>query len=787
MSVLERKLTRDLWRLKGQVATIAVVLACGIMALLMMRSAYVSLLAARDSYYTTYRFADVFARLVRAPESVADRLGELPGVRVVHTRIVEDVMVPMPGEPDPVAGRIVSIPDEGAPPLNALYLRAGRLPAPGADDEAVVLEQFVDAHGLVVGDRIPTVLEGHRREIQIVGIALSPEYVLAMSGSEPMPDKRRFVVMWMSRRAIAPVFQMEGAFNDVILQVEHRASLASVLEAVDRELAPYGGFHATGRDKQLSNYALTSELSQLRTLALVIPAIFLAVAAFLVNVVVSRLVFLERTQIAVLKALGFTDTRIAFHYLGLVALIVALAAVLGIATGAWSSRWMTDLYSDFYRFPTRLYALPPSALALSLGVALAAAVTGALASIRRVTRMQPAQAMRPPAPLSYKRSFAERLHVDRFLGASAMMVVREIERRPLRFVLSSLGIALGVSIFLLGRFSWDSFEHLMNESFVRGHREDFTVVLRRPRPTEAVRAIESMPGVDYAEGQRIVPVRIRFDSRWRDTTIVGLPPDSQLRTILDDGTTPVALPEEGVLMTHELARVLGVALGDRVDVEVLEGDWPVKSLPVAALAREQFGLLVYARTDWLAEWLGEEPRVSALLLSTDPERTEEVRAKLKEQPEVIAVASTQRTIDTYREQTGQSMMFFTLVLTISAAAIAIGVVYNNARISLSLRGRDLATLRVLGFTRREISTVLLGELGAQVFVGIPLGLALGTWGAYRLADAMGSEMMRLPVHIQSSTYAVAALIAIVSGVASALLVRRKLDQLDLVSVLKASE
>jgi len=787
VSVLERKLTRDLWRLKGQVATIAVVLACGIMALLMMRSAYVSLLAARDDYYTSYRFADVFARVVRAPESVADRLGELPGIRVVATRIVEDVMVPMPSEPDPVAGRIVSLPDDGEPALNAVYLRTGRLPETGANDEAVVLEQFVEAHGLAVGDHIPVVLEGHRREIQIVGVALSPEYVLAMSGSEPMPDKRRFAVMWMSRRAIAPVFQMEGAFNDVVFQLEHGASLPAVLEAIDRELAPYGGFHAMGRDKQLSNYALSSELVQLRTLALVIPAIFLAVAAFLVNVVVSRLVFLERTQIAVLKALGFSDTRIALHYLGLVALIVAIAAVLGIATGARSARWMTDIYSDFYRFPTRLYALPTSALLLSLGVAFGAAVTGALASIRRVTRMEPAQAMRPPTPLSYKRSVAERLHVDRFLGAPAMMVVREIERRPLRFALSSLGIALGVSIFLLGRFSWDSFEHLMNDTFLRGHREDFTVVLRRPRPAEAVHAIEAIPGVNYAEAQRVVPVRIRFQSRWRDTTIVGLPADSSLRTILDNGSVPVAMPAHGVVMTHELARVLGVSVGDQVDAEVLEGDWPVKSLPVAAFAREQFGLLVYARADWLADWLGEEPRVSALLLSTDPERANEVRAELKECPDVIAVASTQRTMDTYREQTGQSMMFFTIVLTISAAAIAIGVVYNNARVSLSLRGRDLATLRVLGFTRREISTVLLGELGAQVVVGIPLGLVLGTWGSYRLADAMGSEMMRLPVHIASETYAVAALIAIVSGVASALLVRRKLDQLDLVAVLKASE
>jgi putative ABC transport system permease protein len=787
VSVLERKLARDLWRLKGQVATIALVLACGLMAMLMMRNAYQSLLAARDAYYTSYRFADVFARLVRAPDAVADRLEEIPGVRLVYPRIVQDVMVPIAGEPDPVTGRIVSIPDDAAPPLNALYLRAGRTPTAGAADEAVVLEQFAEAHQLRLGDRLPVVLEGRLREIQIVGIALSPEYVLAMSGAEVMPDKRRFVVLWMSRRGVAPAFQMDGAFNDVVFQLAPDASVPSVLDAVDRELAPYGGFHATSRDKQMSAYSLDNELLQLRTLALVIPAIFLAVAAFLVNVVVSRLVFLERTQIAVLKALGFSDRRISLHYLGLVALIVAIAGVVGTVAGAWSARWMTDLYADFYRFPTRLYHLSPGSVLGALGVGFGAAVVGALGSIRRVTRMQPAQAMRPPTPLNYKRTLAERVHVDRFLGASAMMVVREIERRPLRFILSAVGIAMGVSIFLLGRFSWDSFDRLMNETYLRGHREDITVMLRRSRPATTINEIAALPGVEYAEGQRNVPVRISFGSRWRDTAIIGLWPDSALRTLLDHGTTPVALPDEGVVMTDELARRLGVRVGDTVQVEVLEEAWPVKTLTVGALLAEPFGILVYARADWLAEWLGEEPRVSALLLSVDPERADELRAELKQLPEVLGVASTQHVMKLYREQTGGSMVFFTLVLTFSAAAISIGVVYNNARISLSLRSRDLATLRVLGFTRREISTVLLGELGAQVMIGIPLGLVLGGWGSHQLAAAMSSEQIRFPVFISSATFATAAAIALVSGIASALLVRRKLDQLDLISVLKASE
>lgn len=785
MSALEKKLARDLWRLKGQVATIALVLACGIMAMLMMRATYRSLLAARDSYYATYRFGDVFARLVRAPSFVEERLAAIPGVRVAYTRIAKDVMVPIADERDPIIGRIVSLPDTGEPPLGALHLRAGRMPS--GVDEAIVIEGFVKAHGLAIGDRIPAVIEGRLQHIAIVGTALSPEYVLAMSGHEPMPDNRRFVVMWMARSAIAPAFQMEGAFDDVVLQLEPRAAVPDVLAAVDRELAPYGGYHAVARDKQLSHMALQSELDQLRTLAVIIPAVFLAVAAFLVNVVVSRLVFLERTQIAVLEALGFSSRRITLHYLGLVASIVAIGGVVGVATGIWAMRWMTDIYADFYHFPTRLYRIDPGLIAAALGIGLASAVAGAIGAVRRVSRMQPAQAMRPPAPLAYRRSITERLGLARWLGPSAMMVVREIERRPLRFAMSTLGIAMGVGIFLFGRFSWDSFDRLMSDVYLRANREDLTITLRRAQAPGAVRDLAAMPGVLVAEGHRVVGARVRAAQHWRDVALHGLPADGTLRMLLDGGTTPRALPAQGALLTTALADRLAVRPGDEVEVEILEGAWITRTLPVAGVIDEPFGMQIYARADWLAEWLREEPRVNAVLLAVDPARLEAVRGRLRELPEVLGVASTQRTIENYRAQTGGSMWYFTLVLTISAAAISIGVVYNNARIALSLRGRDLATLRVLGFTHHEVAMILLGEIGAQVLIGIPLGLVLATRGCALFARAMETEWMRLQMYIASSTYATAAVIALVSGIASAILVRRKLAQLDLVGVLKSSD
>jgi putative ABC transport system permease protein len=786
VSALGVKLRRDLWRLKGQVATIALVLGCGIMAMIMLRSTYLSLLAARDQYYTDYRFADVFARVERAPQSVVSRLEDLDGVAVAYARIVREVMVPMASEPDPINGRIVSIPDEGEPPLDALYLRTGRLPALGAHDEAVLLEQFAVAHHLEPGDQLPVVINGRQRNLRIVGLALSPEYVLAMSGREMMADNRRFAVLWMLQSAVAPAFDMDGAFDDVAFLLEPEASLPSVLAAIDRELAPYGGYHAIPRTKQLSNWSLTSELDMLRTLALVIPAIFLGVAAFLVNVVVSRLVFLERTQIAVLKALGLTNRRIALHYLVLVSLIVVIAAGGGLFFGARGARWMTDLYADFYRFPTRLLHISASLVAITLAIAVASAVAGALAAVRRIAKMPPAQAMRPPAPLVYRRSLLDRLGLRRIFGAPTKMVIREIERRPLRFAMSTLGIAMGIGIFLMGRFSWDSFDRLMTDRYLRVNQYDLSVTFVRSVPASTLHSLEALPGVRVAEGVRAIGVRVRMDQRWRDTAITGLQPSMQLRQLIVHGS-PAQVPAEGLLVTDKLAEILGARVGDTVEIDLLEGDWSTRTVPIAGLIDEPFGLQIYANASWLGRVLREDPRISTALLAVDADKLDDVRARLKEMPVVIGVSSTEHAIRAYREQTRESMSFMTFVLTLSAAAISIGVVYNNARIALSMRSRDLASMRVLGFTRREISTILLGELGAQVVLGIPLGLVLGTWWAGLLAASMDPEAIRLPLYIAPSTYAAAAAIAFVSGLASALLVRRQLDHLDLVGVLKSSE
>jgi putative ABC transport system permease protein len=787
MAPLTRKLLRDLARLKGQVFTIGLVVGCGIASLVGLRSTFSSLAVSRDAYYERHRFAQVFASARRAPEWLARKLEALPGVARVYTRVVEEVRLQPPGEQGWVNGRLVSVPDHGEPPLNGLVLRSGRLPEPSRPDEVLVLEAFAGTFKLRPGERLRAVINGKLRDLQVVGTALSPEYVYALRPGALSDEGGRFGILWMPRRALAAAFDQEGTFNDVCLALKPGASEGAVTHDLDRLLEPFGGFGAVGRARQSSNQILESELGQLDQMATMIPLVFLAVAAFLVNVVLSRLVSLQRAEIAALKALGYSNREVAGHLFGLVFVIVLLGALLGTAGGAAYGRWMTDLYADYFRFPVLEYRLGRSVLAGTLLVSVAAAGSGAWFAIRAALRLPPAEAMRPPAPPSYRASSLGRSRLGRLLGPMAMMILREIIRRPLRTFFSAVGIGAAVGIMIVGRFSYDSLEYLLSVLVLEQQREDLSVAFPQPVSERSLGEVRLLPGVLAAEGLQVVPTRISSDGRFRDVPLIGLAEGSQLRRIVERSGRAVQPSSAGLLLTSKLAEILGVRPGSNVLVEEREGQRRRWLLPVGGLADEGLGLQAYLGQAQLDRLRGERRRISMLLLRVDPSRREQLLRRLDGSPRLSRVDSVREMVAGMRDQTGKYMSVITVVVSILAGCIAVGVVYNNARVSLSQRARDLASLRVLGFSRVEVSGVLLGEMGVQIAIGLPFGVLLGHWWAQGIAETINPEMMRFPVIVSASTHAIAIGVAVLAGLASALWVRRRLDHLDLIAVLKTRE
>jgi putative ABC transport system permease protein len=751
-----------------------------------LRSSYASLLGSRDSYFESNRMGDVFAHAARVPDPVLARLSSLPGVALVYARLLERATLPVDFMDEPVSAEVVSIPDDGEAPLGSLVVTDGRLPDPQRDDEVLVLASFATTNHLVPGDTLPAILEGTERTLRISGLAMSPEYVFAIPPGGLSVDSH-YTVLWMRRRGLAEAFELAGAFDDVVVRVQPGASLPQVISDLDRELAPYGGRGAIDRGHQPSTNILDSGLMRLEAMSGFVPFVFLGVAAFLLNVVLARLVHLQRGQIAALKALGYSNLDVGRHYLELVSVVVFLGSVVGIAFGGWLGSLMAQLYTRYFSFPSYEYHLDPGLAARAVFVSLLAGAVGALVTVREVVRLAPAEAMQPPAPARYRRGILTGTPIAALFETSGRMVLREIERRPMRTLLSSLGIAMSIAIFIGGRTGRDSFQVLLDEQFRRAMREDYAVSFIHPVPRTALGSLRSLPGVLSAEAMRIVPVRLRNGTHVRNAAIEGWPDQADLRQLLDEDGNRFTLPSEGLVLSRELARVLDVRIGESVEVDVLEGQRPSLSLPVVGLVDDMLGLWGHMQLDALGRVVREPDEISLALFTVDPEQVGAFRERLRDIPGVASVVRRESVIAGFEEQNAASMVFTTVLLTIFAVTIAFGVVYNNARIAMSVRSRDLASLRVLGLTRREISAVLLGELAVQQLIAIPIGLALGRWFAHLVFALQDPERFRLPEVIAPSTEAFAVTTVVVSGVVSALIVRRQVDRLDLVGVLKTRE
>lgn len=788
MRALDRKVLRDLRLLWSQAITIALVVASGIGGFLATLSAVDSLAQARDDFYASGRFADVFATVKRAPDALAPRLAEVPGVLDLQTTVETFARITVPGSIDPVIGQLIGRSADRPQRLNRVQLRSGRWPEggsrAGSELEAVVTESFAEAHRLRPGAAVSALVNGKRRTLRITGTALSPEYIFG--GLYGMPDLRAFGVFWVDHDELAAALDMEGAFTHVAVKIGPGASEHAVVAEVTRRLAGLGGAPAHGRDEQGSHSMLDNEIREQRVLGTVLPAIFLVVAGFLLHVVTARLVATQREQVAALKALGYPNRSIAWHYLKLVAPMVLGGFALGLVLGQVMGSLLTGLYADFFRFPSFTYRLGPELAAVGLLLLLVTAVLGTLTAIAAIVRLSAAEAMRPPAPGRYRRALLERLP-RLHLGPAVRMIMRNLERRPLRAALTIGGIAASVAIVIMGNFFRDAMDTIVDTQFNLGMRGDIIVWTTDPVDAGAARELARLPGVVQVEPGRRLQVRYIHGPRSAKGLLDAYPAVPQLQRIIDVTQSRRPPGTHGLVMTDRLADKLGLRPGDPVLVEVREGRREVLQLVLERTVSDMMGLNAFIRRDTLNRALGDADLANFFSLRVGPGAAERVLETTRSMPKVAGAFSKATMLRNMQEVSARNILIMSAVLTGFAAVIAVGVVYNNARIALAERTWELASLRVLGFTRREVSVLLLGELALGIAIALPLGMLLG-WGlTHGVVQLMRSDQFLFPVAIQPRTYAWAAICIVMAGVASAMVVRRRIDRLDMVAALKTRE
>lgn len=787
MRALDKKLWRELWAMRMQALAIALVIVSGVSIFIMSLSTLDSLFETRAHYYREYHFAQVFANLKRAPLGLQRRIEAIPGVDKVETRVVAYVNLAVPGFSDPISAHLLSLPPSSRGLLNQVYLREGRLPEPGHDSEVLLSWEFARAHHLRAGDKIQATINGRRKTLTLVGLAMSPEYIYQIAPGAMFPDYARYGVLWMARKPLATAYDMDGAFNNVALTLRHGANALDVIDRLDTILQPYGGTGAIGRKDQLSNRFLSEELKQQRTIATVFPVIFFGVAAFLLNVVISRLINLQREQIATLKAFGYSDFAVGLHYAKLVLLIVAIGILGGTAAGIWMGKALSSMYTEFYSFPFMDYILKPRVIAAAALISMGVATLGALYAVRKAAGLPPAQAMRPEPPPIYHTTMVERLGLQRWCSQPTRMILRHIERRPLKSLLTLLGISLACGIVMISGFQKGAIDYMVKVQYNLSQREDLMVNYTEPTSLRSLYSLRSIRGVEDAEGFRVVSAKLQFEHHSYRTAVHGIQSGGSLMRLLDTDMRRIILPPHGVILTDYLAELLHIRPGDQLTIKVLDGSRPTLRVPVVGVVKQYLGVNVYMPRAELNRLLQEGPVISGAYLRVDKRYLRAIYNKLRNMPRVVGVVEHDAAIKSFYETLAQTILFFTFISAILGASISFGVVYNSMRIALSERNRELASLRVLGFARGEVAYILLGELALLTLFAIPLGLAIGYGLCAYLAFQFDTDLYRIPLQLDLNVYAFAALVVILSSIISGIMIWRNLAHLDMVAVLKTKE
>jgi putative ABC transport system permease protein len=788
MKALDRKLWRDLRQLWSQVLTIALVVASGVAGFLSTFSAWDALSWSRQTYYDEARFADVFASARRAPVSLLPRIAAIPGVAQVQDGVAHGIQVFIPGVEDPIRGRLTAIDPRTPQVLNQVTLREGHWPAESMTSgrlEVLVSAAFAQARHLRPGASLQALMDGKLQSLTVAGIALSPEFIFAGMGGSP--DVHGFGVFWMHRDAVAAAYDMRGAFNQVAVRLAPGANEGEVIDALNSLLAPYGGINAYGREDHLSHRMLNSEIREQQVMGTVLPSIFLLVAAFLLQTVMTRHIGLQGEQIAALKALGYDNRQIGWHYLRMVLVIVGLGCALGVALGDVLGQWFSTLYVQVFTFPQLHHRLRGDVLLVALGLSVAMGLLATAQAIRASVVLAPAEAMRPPSPGRYRRSWFEGSALSSWLSPGNRMVLRHMQRHPWRSLLTVLGVASSVAIVISGSFWRDSIDLLLHTQFQQVLRGDVVLAMTEATPAQVSSEALRLPGVTAVEASRNIGVRLVNGHRhWRGN-LQGRTAPSELQRIVDVVGQRHEASTDGVLLTDRLAHRLDLKVGDEVRVEWQEGARSVWTLPVIGVVQEMMGMNAYIARSSLNRLLREGDLINQLTLSVERGRETELLQALQQRPRVAGAFSKAVMLRNVQGITARNLLIFSAVLTAFASVIAVGVVYNQTRIALAERAWELASLRVLGFTQGEVSALLLGQWLLELLLALPLGW----WAGYLLSDSIvrliQTDEFFFAVRIRPATYAFASVCVVVAAIFSAWIVNRRIRHLDLVGVLKVRE
>ncbi|MDA8792732.1 FtsX-like permease family protein [Bacteriovoracaceae bacterium] len=781
---LIKSLLRELLHLKSQILSISLIVGIGVGVYFGFSSTHQSLLESRDHFYQEYNFPHLFAHLHKTPNYLLSRIKDLPGVKDTEGRIEHDALLTLPKLKEPGVVHFVSLPNGKQPNYSKLFLLQGRLPSAHSNNEVVISESFFLAHNLKLGDKFSANINGSKKTFVIRGVGVTPEHIIALQPGSSFPDDLHFTIAWVNHSALAPLLNMSTSFNSLVIQLNQPHYQDSVKSQVEQMLERYGLLQLLSRDKQMSAVYVREELKQLDVQAKTIPIIFFLVAAFILNIVISRLIRSQRTQIATLKSLGIGNYSISTYYFCFSLVIVILGTILGFVIGSWIGRNMVMLYGYYYHFPILKYKFTYHQLFISLLFSVLTAFFGTTKALKNIFRLSPAEALKPPTPINYKNKWLEKSLFFQQLAIQLRMIVRGVITTPIRSLSVGLGLSFAVVLLILGLFWNDSLNALMFSQFGIRQKETGQITLSREMEAKVVKQIERFPGILMAEGYRSIPVKIKFNNQEEVSSIKGFPVNYALTDVINETFTPLKIPKDGFHISKNLAQKLSASKGDILEIELLEGRKRKLRIPILNIMDSFYENQILTSRSHLAKILQTDDLVNSILFRTylDPS---ELYAKLKNLPAVTSITYKDAAVKKFQETSAKFLLVFAFIFSLFAAAIGFGITYNNLRVTLAERDWELSTMMILGFRQSEVFKTMAHEITLLLIVFVPVGWVLGFYNARWILMKLSMEEFPIPFSITSLTFLIATFVIVMSTLVSYFIIYNGLKKMDLVATLKS--
>jgi len=778
MKRLNLRLLRLIKNSKGQFIAITALVIVGLTIYTALSTAIVNMEDTLNYYYDETNFADIFVQFSKIPETALDKVNKINGVKDVEGRIVFDIQMKVDNGDEKVKSRIISIPDNSI--VNKLFIVDGnKIEAKNKD--AIVIEQFANARNIRINDTIQPYIEGRVFDLRVSGISASPEYVYLMENEQsllPMPDK--FGVIYVSEDFARQNFGFKDSYNEVSITVKDKDHIDKIITQIEKELDQYGIKRIYSREEQLSNRMVSEEIKGVKQTSSTVPVIFLGVAAVIIAAMLSRMVRNDRMSIGVLKALGYNNMNILMHYTKFSILIGFIGSVFGLIFGTILSGNIAKLYIQFFNIPMLkfnfYYEYMIIAIVLSIVFCTFAGIWGA----RRVIKILPAESMRPEPPKQGGRAFIDRIDILwKHLSFSWKMVLRNIFRNKKRFVFITFGIAMTFAISLIPSMMNSAMNDIFEGHYSDFQKMDYNINFSTPLNINAVNEIKHIVDTDRIEPKIEFPFELIYGNNKLVANIIGVKSNTEFYGFKNLKGQSINLPNDGIVLSEGLARFIGVEKGDKVKIKTFIPNKDDIYVEVKDIIKQSLGTNGYMEISYMGNILLDKSLITGVYINS----SDNIKGELEN---IKGIASIQSLADmrSIFEQFMGLMIGSISVMIVFAGILGFAIVYNSTIMNIAERRLEFSSLRVMGFSKKEIFKIITKENSVMTILGIILGIPLGQSMISSLESTFSTEIYTIEMNPTLSSYIITAILTIIFVIIAQLATYKKINSLDFIEALK---